>query len=379
MGILKGNVTANAKPIVIRCLGLGDVIDGHMDIMIFSVGIPPSTSNYSLAPLRRGISLNCREVSPLTLVFLLAGGRSIGSETLGYRIVFLFPRAMGGDPLVTEPSAIRMDDDVKEILEKAGLLEFFRKFIGFNESISRQVAESWDEGKVKVDGLVFMISEDLIAEASDLPLEGEVISVRHRLRVPSCALGQTCHSNYEISDARSWQGEAPLALGITGNLLLGPTAVAPKSSAESSESEEEEESPSEDCGTSVCKKGSSQKRKPPPKMLVASLAKCSRRSTKLKEKSAEKVKILDYISSEEEKTEREDVNPGDQRKKEKVSVPVEDIKDSTKALPENQNVLKELRSHLKILNALGGSLTGTCACINLLSLEIANYLKEVVS
>jgi len=88
---------------------------------------------------------------------------------------------------------------------------------------------------------------------------------------------------------------------------------------------------------------------------------------------------MDYISSSEEKTEREDVNLGDQRRKKKVHVLVEDLKDSIKALPVNQNVLKELRSHLKILNGLGGSLTSTCACINLLSLEITNYLKEVVS
>jgi len=41
------------------------------------------------------------------------------------------------------------------------------------------------------------------------------------------------------------------------HLLLGPMTTTPKSSAESFESKEEEESPSEDCGTSICKKGSS--------------------------------------------------------------------------------------------------------------------------
>eukprot|EP01018_Ginkgo_biloba_P015385 Gb_29456 [translate_table: standard] len=201
MGILKGNVTANAIPIVTRYLGLSDVIDGQVEIMIFSAGIPPSTPNYSLASL----------------------------------------------------------------------------------------------------------------------------------------------------------------------------------SAESFESEEEEDSPSEDCRTSGCKKGSSQKRKTAPQTLTASLAKCSRHSARLKEKSAEKVKIVDYISSEEEKSEGENTNLGDQRRKEKVSVPLEDNKDLAKSLTDNQIVLKELRSHLKILNGLGGSLTGTHACINLLSLEIVNYLKEVVS
>eukprot|EP01018_Ginkgo_biloba_P018721 Gb_24616 [translate_table: standard] len=39
---------------------------------------------------------------------------------------------------------------------------------------------------------------------------------------------------------------------------------------------------------------------------------------------------------------------------------------------------KELHCHLRVLNGLGGSLTSMCACINLLTLEIINYLKEVL-
>eukprot|EP01018_Ginkgo_biloba_P012980 Gb_23772 [translate_table: standard] len=124
--------------------------------------------------------------------------------------------------------------------------------------------------------------------------------------------------------------------------------------------------------------------KPPSQVL--SLPNRWRRSLPVKivgyrlKKFVEKVKIVDYVvSSEEAKIEKEDVNPEDLRRKEKDSVPVEENKDTAKVLPENQNVLKELRSHLNILKRLGGSLTGTCACINLLSLEIANYLKEVVS
>eukprot|EP01018_Ginkgo_biloba_P012752 Gb_08875 [translate_table: standard] len=164
------------------------------------------------------------------------------------------------------------------------------------------------------------------------------------------------------------------------HLLLGPTVAAPKSSVESSESVEEEDSPSEDCGILACKRGTSQKQKPLPQTLVISLAKYSKKSSRLQKKSAKKVKIMDYvISSEEEKIEKEDVNPKDLRRKEKDSVPVEENKDTTKVLLENQNILKELRSLLKILNRLGGSMTGTYACINLLSLKITNYLKEVVS
>lgn len=114
-------------------------------------------------------------------------------------------------------------------------------------------------------------------------------------------------------------------------LLLGPTVITPKSSAEPSKEEEEEDSPSEDCKTSGCKKGTNHKRKPTSQTLAVNLAKCSRRSTRLKEKSVEKVKIMDYISSEEDKSEGEDTNLVEHRGKEKVSIPLEDNKDPTKS------------------------------------------------
>lgn len=53
-------------------------------------------------------------------------------------------------------------------------------------------------------------------------------------------------------------------------------------------------------------------------------------------------------------------------------------KGPTKGLDGTQTLIEELRCHLKVLNGLGRSLSSTCACINLLTLEITNYLKEVV-
>eukprot|EP01018_Ginkgo_biloba_P020414 Gb_11856 [translate_table: standard] len=129
-----------------------------------------------------------QEVFPL--VIISAGGRRIGAGTSIYRLVLSVLKAMGGDPLVTESSVLKMDDDVKEILDKASLLEFFRK-----------------------------------------------------IHLPSMTLkGHLRSSGEPISRAQH---------------LLGPTVIAPKSSAESSESMEEEESHSEDCGTLACKRGSS--------------------------------------------------------------------------------------------------------------------------
>eukprot|EP01018_Ginkgo_biloba_P009016 Gb_37325 [translate_table: standard] len=123
------------------------------------------------------------------------------------------------------------------------------------------------------------------------------------------------------------------------------------------------------------------KRKPPPRVLVAILAKCNRRCLRLQQKSEEKPKILEFIDTSEED---KDITNEDKE--------VETGKGGEESVPRNLPirgspmepqgtfvVLGELRCHLKILNGLGGHLTSTCACINLLSLEIINYLKEVVS
>eukprot|EP01018_Ginkgo_biloba_P017415 Gb_14636 [translate_table: standard] len=123
---------------------------------------------------------------------------------------------------------------------------------------------------------------------------------------------------------------------VSKALLLGLTSLIPKISADSSDSEEEEDSTSENVGVYARKK-------------------------------------------EDEKLEKQNDNLTDSKRVEKDSKPMEEIKDSTKIPPDNQNVLKELKSHLKVLNGLEGSLTGTCAYINLLTLKIANYLKEVVN
>eukprot|EP01018_Ginkgo_biloba_P028410 Gb_19322 [translate_table: standard] len=287
MGIIIENISANAISFDIKGVVLIDVIDGHPVIMVLIAEILPPTSNYRLVCLKRW------EV------------RSFGSKVSSCKSTSL--KVMGGDPLVTEPSTIKIEDDVKEILDKAG--------------------------KVTVDGLEFIISEGFIAKVSGLSKEGEII---YRKKT-----NQSGYLDYEILDfGRSCSPSVALKISSgtpvsRAQLLLGPSSASPISSVESSSSVDNEDSPNEDCGTSMGKKGISRKRKTTPQTLV--------------------------------------------KGKEKVSDLAKDNRDSSKVLQENQRVLKELRSHLKILNGLGGSLTRTCACINLLTLEIINYLKEVVS
>eukprot|EP01018_Ginkgo_biloba_P021711 Gb_02673 [translate_table: standard] len=403
MGILGGNLIADAEHIV--------------------TSVAPSRCEFSSLP---------REVSSLVLEFFISGERSPKPDSLNLRIGLLVIRVMGGDPLVTEPAVIKMDDEVKEILEKPALWTSFEILQGStNQSLGKWPSPGMKETLRRS----YQSRKNEPDRAANKVHQGGrnilLVTIQHRQRVPACALGQSSCPDNEIFNSRSTKinlpvflfksleksvksvkaskGKLPLHHGLLkllvnfekarnplpsvtprglvrssgtpvsrAQLLLGPSAIAPESSAEPSISEEED-SPSEDCGTSGCKKGTNQKRKPVPQTLGANLAKCNRRSAKLKEKSTEKVKIVDYISSEEEKSEGEDTNMGEQCGKEKVSIPLEDNKDSAKIPTDNQSVLKELRSHLKILNGLGGSLISTCACINLLSLEIVNYLKEVVN
>eukprot|EP01018_Ginkgo_biloba_P017735 Gb_08968 [translate_table: standard] len=292
-----------------------------------------------------------------------------------------------------------MDDDVKEILDKAGLLEFFLKFTSFSESISLQAAETWDEGRVKVDELDFTISERLIAEVSGLPLDGEVICrektnqveqlskfirddetfrwlqsgiARESLPAPwdTVAIqvmkyltleGKYCKLfGYHIAILNSIRNSVKINVPLfllksleksiktirsgKGKLPLhqGPTSSAPKPSADSSDLEEEEDNPSKDSRVSARKRRDIRKRKLAPQVLASSLAKCSKRSSRLQKKSAKKVKIIDYVdSSEDEKMEKDDVNPVDSGKNGKDSEPLEEINDSAK---EVVNRLKTLNS-----------------------------------
>eukprot|EP01018_Ginkgo_biloba_P005924 Gb_25597 [translate_table: standard] len=104
-----------------------------------------------------------------------------------------------------------------------------------------------------------------------------------------------------------------------------------------------------------------------------------RRSTRLQKKSAEKAKIVDIVdSSEEDHTVSEvgKIVEGGCSFKMAGTDPLE--KGPVKGPDGTPTLIEELRCHLKVLNGLGGSLSNTCACINLLTLEITNYLREVV-
>eukprot|EP01018_Ginkgo_biloba_P017172 Gb_38035 [translate_table: standard] len=113
-----------------------------------------------------------------------------------------------------------------------------------------------------------------------------------------------------------------------------------------------------------------------PTVLSAILAKCSWRSTRLQRKSLGTPSLLDVAdSSKEEKILVEPNSLGGKNCPQKSPTAALSGKE---AIPENPLVNEDLRSHLRVLSSLGTSLTSTYACVNLLTLEIRNYLKEVL-
>eukprot|EP01018_Ginkgo_biloba_P016731 Gb_00638 [translate_table: standard] len=119
------------------------------------------------------------------------------------------------------------------------------------------------------------------------------------------------------------------------------------------------------------------KRKLLAQVLSASLAKCSRRSSRLQRKFVDNPSLLDVVeTSKEERKSDEPSLPGGKNSPQKGSAisPSKNVKSPGDPLL----LTEELRCHLRVLNSLGSFLSSTYACVNLLALEIMNYLKEVL-
>eukprot|EP01018_Ginkgo_biloba_P005757 Gb_20034 [translate_table: standard] len=361
---------------------------------------------------------------------------------------------MGGEPVTTEPSVLKIDEDVRNILEEAGLLSFFKKISRHSQNITNQLVESWKDGRVVINGLEFVVSEVLIVEVSGLPNEGEAVSrdkmnqvsqltkfikdeetfcwldsgiARESLPKPwdrvavqvmkyltlegkfrklfgyHIAILNSMRNKEKVNIflflfksleksvnvAKAGKGKAPLHQGLMkvsgapiskAQLLLGPTPSSPLSISGdiSTDSEGDSESPDKNCPATNPKEKNNRKRKPPAQVLSANIAKCSRRSSKLQRKSAGKPKGVDDVESSEEDRKSDDLESLGGRSSPPKVTAAAPSKKSAKSPEGSHSLSEELRSHLRVLNGLGGSLTSTCACINLLTLEITNYLKEVV-
>eukprot|EP01018_Ginkgo_biloba_P006549 Gb_36349 [translate_table: standard] len=322
---------------------------------------------------------------------------------------------MGGEPVTSEPSVLKIDDDVRSILEEASLLSF-KKILRHSDSITNQFVESWKDGRVLINGLEFVVSEVLIVEASSLPNEGVAIS-RDKMNQGGSLGDEVSHSGREIPEAirlshshpkfheeHGKSEHSPLFAQIHGEkstiagpskgdfvrvsgapiskaqLLLGP---APSSSLlisgdTASDSDGDSRSPEGNCPTTNPKEKGGRKRKPPAQVLSTNIAKCSRRSSRLQRKVVGKTKFVDDAEySEKERKSDDPSSLGGRSNPSKVTV-VAPLEKGAKSSEGSYYLSKELRCHLRVVKGLSGSLTSTYAFINLLTLEITNYLKEVV-
>eukprot|EP01018_Ginkgo_biloba_P034576 Gb_40371 [translate_table: standard] len=186
----------------------------------------------------------------------------------------------------------KWDEEVKEILEKVGLLAFIRKFFDFSESNSIQVTKSWDEGKVV---------KFVKAGKGKVPLHQALVKLLYQFAKDRGVVFQWMMRGGFPRSSGTPVSRAQLHLGAA---TLGKDSLSPasKPNVVLTKSENEEESPKKEVPKDLSKGGEARnlKRMPPPLVLASSLAKCSRRSSRLQQKSEEKHKIVDNVDSSEE-------------------------------------------------------------------------------
>ena len=62
---------------------------------------------------------------------------------------------------------------VREMLQQAGWLQFFKKFSGFHKEVTKTFARSFKGTEVEIGDIKFTITEASIAEATEFPRQGE--------------------------------------------------------------------------------------------------------------------------------------------------------------------------------------------------------------
>eukprot|EP01018_Ginkgo_biloba_P014703 Gb_27246 [translate_table: standard] len=360
------------------CQGLVDIITGHgallptwQSVVVFSV--EHHVENRHLKWFSKGLGGAEHTLSTMWFalvkvclkLFWSVSLVKFGPSSCPWRgVAFDVLIAMGGDPVITEPAVLSMEEDVRPILEDSGLLPFFKKFTGHNEAITNQFVETWKNGRVTINGMHIDVSESLIDEVTGLPNDGELVS-RDKM-------DQSSYSGDEVYYLRRGAAIRVSGVPITkSQLLIGPAPPSLLLTSVNSESDADEDSESQGMVSPVIapKEKEGKKRK-----LNDSLAKSSRRSYRLQRKTAGKSNVIvDAGSSDEEQ--KIDTAQGkigrSSPTKSAAAIPSEKGEGS-----DSQPPSEDFLGHLRILNSLSGTLTSTCACLNLLIVEITNYLKE---
>eukprot|EP01018_Ginkgo_biloba_P008078 Gb_11350 [translate_table: standard] len=280
-----------------------------------------------------------------------------------------------GDPVITESTVLSMEEDVRVILEDSGLLPFFKKFTGHNEAITKQFMESWKNGRVTINGLDIDINEGLIVEVACLPNDGELIS-RDKMDQGLMKLIVEHNSKRHGSPVGPSRGAANRVSGVPitkYQRLIGsaPPSLHLTSIDSESDADDDFESQGMVSPVTIPKEKEGKKRK-----LSDNLAKSSRRSIRLQRKSAGKSNVIvdEGSSEEEQKTDTAQGKVG--RSSHSKSAATNPSEKGEGSPDDSQHPSEDLLGHLRIFNILSGTLMSTCACLNLLIVEITNYLKE---
>eukprot|EP01018_Ginkgo_biloba_P009116 Gb_23834 [translate_table: standard] len=287
--------------------------------------------------------------------------------------------AMGGYPVITELAVLSMEEDVRAILEDSRLLPFFRKFLGHNEAITNQFVETWKNGRVTINGMHIDVSQltkfikenetfywldsGIARESLPQPWDRVVIQVMQYTTLEGKFRKLF---GYHVAILNS----VPIT---KSQLLIGPAPPSLLLTLVNSKSDADEDSESQGMVSPVIapKEKEGKKRK-----LNDSLAKSSRRSSRLQRKSAGKSNVIvDAGSSDEEQ--RINTAQGKIGRSNPTKSATANPSEKGEGSPvDSQPPSKDFLGHLWILNSLSGTLTSTCACLNLLIVEITNYLKE---
>eukprot|EP01018_Ginkgo_biloba_P018548 Gb_27292 [translate_table: standard] len=279
---------------------------------------------------------------------------------------------MGGDPVTMEPTVLIMDEEVRIILEETGLLSFFKSFKAEVSSLPNEGEIIHREKMNQVNQLTRFIRDKETFYWLDLGITRESLP-KPWDRVVMVLMK---YLTLEVGPSKGFSKVSGTSIS-KAQLLLGPIQASSNADSGDSNSEAEDDSGSEEklSRAKFPKDKGSRKRKTP-MVLSSSLAKYSQRSTRLQQKSLGTPSLLDVADSSEE--EKILVEPSSSSGKNCLQKSPTTTLSGKEASPRTPLVNEDLRSHLRVLNSLGTSLTSTCACVNLLTLEIRNYLKEVL-
>lgn len=61
---------------------------------------------------------------------------------------------------------------VWEKLEKGGIANYIAKLHGFDPEVTNNMVNSWKDGKVKVNAVLFLVTEEVVATVSKILVEG---------------------------------------------------------------------------------------------------------------------------------------------------------------------------------------------------------------